>query len=144
MSEYNLPPILEKRFNQFKKIDNKTKMFERIISLGKKLPAYPAEAQTEENLVKGCASVTYVKGTLAGEVMNYQGDSNSHLVKGLLALLIEGFNDVAPADILKADPKFIQDMGLSSALTASRANGFMNTYAMMMESAKKALNLQNG
>ena len=69
--------------------------------------------------------------------MNFQGESNSHLVQGLLALLIDGFNGVSPEEVLAVDPAFIEDMGLAQTLTASRANGFMNTYAMVQEIARK-------
>jgi sulfur transfer protein SufE len=135
---YQLGPLLLKRFEQFRKIDDATKRFQRIIELGKKLPELDRSKKIESNQVKGCASLTYITGHLKEDgKMEYEGDSNSLLVKGLLALLIEGFRDEKPQDIIKTDPAFMEAMGLSQALTASRASGFINTYNMMITIALK-------
>lgn len=135
---YKLPATLLKRFHQFQKIQDKDKRFERIIQLGKKLAAYPEDLKTENNQVKGCASLTYIYGKLEQGKLNYQGWSNSHLVLGLLALLIEGMNGSSPQEILKIDPEFIEAMGIGQTLTASRANGFINTFNMMRGIAENA------
>ena len=137
---YKLTPILLKRFHQFKKLGDKTKMFERIIALGKKLAPFDAAMKTEDNQVKGCVSLTYITGESKDGAMYFQGESNSHLVQGLLALLVDGFSGSSPEDILAVDPKFIEEMGLAQTLTASRANGFMNTYAMVQNIAAKDKN----
>lgn len=137
---FKLTPTLLKRYHQFAKIDDNTKRFERIIELGKKLPAYSEDAKTEENQVKGCASLTYIKGFYHEGLIEYQGWSNSHLVLGLLALLIEGLSNNSPETILTIDPKFIEGMGLSQTLTASRANGFINTFNKMQAIALRYKN----
>lgn len=134
---YQLPPVLIKRYNQFTKIDDKDKRFERIIQLGKQIGLYPEALKTEANQVKGCASLTYIHGNFQNGIINYQGWSNSHLVLGLLALLIEGLSGQSPSAILKVNPNFIEGMGLSQTLTASRANGFINTFNMMQAIAKE-------
>ena len=137
-NQFQLPAILLKRYNQFNKITDKTKRFERIIELGKKLPSFDETAKTEENQVRGCASLVYITGKNVGATMQFQGWSNSHLVLGLLALLIEGMNGSSPEEILKIDPAFIEGMGLAQTLTASRANGFLNTYKKMIDITKNA------
>lgn len=133
---YNLPPILLKRFEQFKKIDDRTKMFERIIALGKKLGPLDLQFKTEENQVKGCVSLTYIIAEIKDSKIFFTGESNSHLVQGLLALLIEGFSGLTAEEILAVDVRFIEAMGLSQTLTASRANGFINTYNMIQDYAR--------
>lgn len=136
---FSLTEPLLKRYNQFSKIQDSTKRFERIIELGKKLPPIPDSFKTEENQVKGCASLVYIVGENQNGLIHYQGWSNSHLVQGLLALLVEGFDMQNPERILQINPKFIESMGLSQTLTASRANGFMNTFIMMQNIATKNL-----
>ncbi|MCE2929731.1 MAG: SufE family protein [Candidatus Caenarcaniphilales bacterium] len=136
INQYQLTPTLLKRFNQFCKITDTNKRFERIIELGKKLPALDDCHKTENNQVKGCASLVYIIGECINNQMHYQGNSNSHLVQGLIALLIEGFNGNSPQAILEIDPKFIEEMGLAQTLTASRANGFLNALNLMRGLAK--------
>lgn len=133
---FSLTEPLLKRYGQFAKIQDNTKRFERIIELGKRLPAFPEDLKIEENQVKGCASLVYIHGVLKENVIHYEGWSNSHLVLGLLALLVEGLDMQRPETILKVDPKFIEGMGLSQTLTASRANGFINTFNKMQAIAK--------
>lgn len=136
-TKYQLTEILDKRFHQFKKITDKDKRFERIIQLGKKLADFPEEFKTESNQVHGCASLVYIVGKKENELMQYQAWSNSHLVKGLVALLVEGMNDSSAEQILKIDPAFIEEMGLAQTLTASRANGFINAFNMMKAIAQR-------
>jgi cysteine desulfuration protein SufE len=139
---YHLTPALEKRFNQFSKIDDTNKRFERIIELGKRLEKFPEEEKTEINQVKGCASLTYINGELKDGLIYYRGWSNSHLVLGLLSLLVEGLSGVTPQTVLEIDPKFIEGMGLSQTLTASRANGFINTFNKMQAIARSNLSAE--
>lgn len=136
-TKYQLTEILDKRFHQFKKITDKDKRFERIIQLGKRLADFPEEFKTEANQVHGCASLVYVTGKKENNVICFQGWSNSHLVKGLIALLVEGMNENSPEQILAIDPAFIEEMGLAQTLTASRANGFINAFNMMKEIARR-------
>jgi len=134
---HHLPPLLLKRSEQFARIADTTTKFERIIELGKRLAAYPDALRTDEHQVKGCTSLTYIYGELKNGLMQFQGDSNSSLVRGLLALLVESCNGIKPEEVARIDPRFVEAMGLSEALTMSRANGFANTLMMMQKIASK-------
>jgi len=140
-NQFKLTPVLQKRFEQFKKIPDHNKRFERIIELGKRLPDFSDDSKTEENKVYGCASLVYVLGELKEGKIYYQGWSNSHLVKGLLALLVEGMSGSETDSILDINPQFMEDMGLAQTLTASRANGFLNTFTKMQAIAKNYKNV---
>ncbi len=134
---YHLPPLLLKRSEQFARIADTTTKFERIIEIGKKLALYPDDLRTDEHQVKGCTSLTYVYGEQRDGLLYFQGDSNSTLVRGLLALLIESCSGIKPEEVRVIDPKFVEAMGLAEALTMSRANGFANTLLMMQRIAGK-------
>ncbi len=136
---YQLPPLLLKRSQQFARIPDTTTKFERIIEIGKRLPAYPDSLRTDEHQVKGCTSLTYVYGEERDGLIYYQGDSNSSLVRGLLALLVESCSGLKPQEVIAIDPKFIEGMGLAEALTMSRANGFANTLMMMQKLANRTI-----
>lgn len=88
-----------------------------------------------ENKVKGCVSQVYITASLKDGKVEYQGDSDAQLVKGLVALLIEGLSDLPPETIIKIQPDFIEETGLKVSLTPSRANGFYNIFQMMQKKA---------
>ena len=95
------------------------------------------EEQIEEIKVKGCVSQVFVRGSLDGDVMRWQGDSDALITKGLLALLIQGLSGLTPAQVQAVDPAFIAATGLQTSLTPSRANGFLNILRAMQEQARQ-------
>ena len=111
--------------------------YEYVLWLAKKLEPMPPEEQTEEIKVKGCVSQVFVRGSLDGDVMRWQGDSDALITKGLLALLIQGLSGLTPAQVQAVDPAFIAATGLQTSLTPSRANGFLNILRAMQEQARQ-------
>ena len=111
--------------------------YEYVLWLAKKLEPMPPEEQTEEIKVKGCVSQVFVRGSLDGDVMRWQGDSDALITKGLLALLIRGLSGLTPAQVQAVDPAFIAATGLQTSLTPSRANGFLNILRAMQEQARQ-------
>lgn len=111
--------------------------YEYVLWLAKKLEPMPPEEQTEEIKVKGCVSQVFVRGSLDGDVMLWQGDSDALITKGLLALLIQGLSGLTPAQVQAVDPAFIAATGLQTSLTPSRANGFLNILRAMQEQARQ-------
>jgi cysteine desulfuration protein SufE len=68
--------------------------------------------------------------------LHWQGDSDAAITKGLLALLIEGLEGMAPDQATNLDPAFIAATGLQASLTPSRANGFLNILKLMQSQAR--------
>lgn len=134
-----LPPALSQIVQRFARVTDPKQRYEQLLSLAKRLEPLPEAAKTAENKVSGCASQVYITAQLVEGQVNYQGDSDSQLVKGLVALLVRGLNGLSPAEILQLTPDFIQDTGLNVSLTPSRANGFYNIFRLMQQ---KALQLQ--
>ena len=140
-AETSLPPKLAKIVDRFKRRSNPKQKYEQLLWYAKKLPAIPETAKIEENKVKGCVSQVYITASLEDGKVIYKGDSDAQLVKGLVAFLIEGLNELPPEEIVKVEPSFIEETGLQVSLTPSRANGFFNIFQMMK---KKALGFQLG
>lgn len=130
-----LPPKLARIVERFKRRDNPKQRYEQLLWYAKKLEAMPEESKTPENKVKGCVSQVFITATLEDGKVYYQGDSDAQLVKGLVALLITGLNDLTPQAILQVTPDFIEETGLKVSLTPSRANGFYNIFQTMKKKA---------
>ena len=137
----SLPPNLARIVEKFKRRSDPKKRYEQLLWYGKKLEAMPETGKTEENKVQGCVSQVYITADFEDGKIWYKGDSDAQLVKGLVALLIEGLNGLTPNEIIAVTPDFIEETGLNVSLTPSRANGFYNIFQMMK---KKALAFQLG
>ena len=109
--------------------------YEYVLWLAKKLPAPPADLNSDSNRVRGCVSQVFVQPVVDGEVLHWQGDSDAQITKGLLALLIQGLDGLTPQQVMAVDPGFIADTGLAASLTPSRANGFLNILRHMQAQA---------
>jgi cysteine desulfuration protein SufE len=136
-----LPPNLDRIVQRFKRRENPKQRYEQLLWYAKKLESMPEESKTPENKVQGCVSQVYITADLKEDKIWYRGDSDAQLVKGLVALLIEGLNGLTPEEILQVTPDFIEETGLKVSLTPSRANGFYNIFQMMQ---KKALGFKIG
>ncbi len=136
-----LPPNLDKIVQRFKRRSNPKQKYEQLLWYAKKLPAMPEADKIPDNKVHGCVSQVFITANLSDGKVLYQGDSDAQLVKGLVALLIEGLNGSTPEEIIQVTPDFIADTGLQVSLTPSRANGFHNIFKMMQ---KKALGFHLG
>ena len=130
-----LPPNLARLVERFARQSDPKQRYEQLIWLAKKLPEFPESEKVPEHKVSGCVSQVYITSELNDGKIVYQGDSDSQLVKGLVAFLIQGLNGITPEEILKVTPDFIQQTGLNVSLTPSRANGFYNIFQMMKKQA---------
>jgi len=103
-----------------------------LIELGRKLPAMPEEEHDDAHKVRGCMSQVW----LAHEVrpgppktLHFRGDSDAHIVKGLIAVLFELTSGRTPQEILALDiGNAFERLGLESNISMNRRNGF---YAMV-------------
>ncbi|MBY0562865.1 MAG: SufE family protein [Hyphomonadaceae bacterium] len=103
-----------------------------VIELGRALAPLPEAERNEANRVRGCASQVWLvseRRADAPDRLFFRGESDAHLVRGEIALLLRLFSDRTPAEIISADPRAVfERLGLKDALTAQRSNGL---FAMM-------------
>jgi cysteine desulfuration protein SufE len=137
----SLPPNLDRIVERFQRRTDPKQKYEQLLSYAKKLEAMPEEAKIPANKVQGCTSQVYITADCRDGKVWYGGDSDAQLVKGLVALLIEGLNGLTPEEIIAVSPDFIEATGLKVSLTPSRANGFYNILQLMK---KKALGFELG
>ncbi len=102
-----------------------------LIDLGRKLPEMPEGAKVDRNKVEGCMSQVWLisdKSEDQPPVIRFRGDSDAHIVKGLIAVLLAAYSEKTPQQILETDiGGLFENLGLGSHLSVNRRNGF---YAM--------------
>lgn len=130
-----LPPSLTRIIQRFQQSADSKRRYEYLLGFAKRLKAFPETARLPSNRVPGCISQVYVTAALEDGKLIFQGDSDSQITKGLVAVLIEGLDGLTPAEIVQLTPDFIQDTGLDVSLTPSRANGFYNIFQTMQSKA---------
>ena len=111
-----------------------------VIDLGKALAPLTDAERSEPNKVRGCASqVWLVTEPQADGSLRFRGDSDAHIVRGLIAILLRLYSGRAPAEILAFDAKAAFDrLGLAGALSAQRSNGLASMVARIRRDAELA------
>jgi cysteine desulfuration protein SufE len=130
-----LPPALEKIVQRFARVTDPKRKYEQLIYYAKKVEAMPDADKIDRNKVMGCVSQVFITAELRDGKVQFAGDSDAQLVKGLVGLLLEGMNGLTPQEIVALAPDFIKDTGLDVSLTPSRANGFYNIFKLMQQKA---------
>ncbi len=97
--------------------------YEYLIELGKKLNDLPAEDHKDENKVKGCQSSVWLTVSESNGSIFFKADSDSTIVKGLVALLIRVLSGQTPEAIINTRLEFIDKIGLKQHLAQTRSNG---------------------
>lgn len=123
---------LDELIEEFAFFDDWEERYRYIIDLGKELPEFPEEARTEENRVHGCQSNVWLVPDIdegPPPRIRFVADSDAHIVRGLIGVLIIAYSGKTAREILDLD---IQDafkqLGLDKHLSPTRSNGF---YAMV-------------
>lgn len=99
-----------------------------VIDLGRELAPLTDAERSEANKVRGCASqVWLVTEPQGGGAITFRGDSDAHIVRGLIAILLRLYSGQAASDILTFDARAAFDrLGLAGALSTQRSNGLFS------------------
>lgn len=114
----------------FSLLDDWEDRYRYVIELGKLLEPLPDALKSDANKVSGCASQVWLATTInhasGGQpTLTIRGDSDAHIVRGLVAILLALCSGKAGSEILKADPvALFERLGLREHLTPQRSNGF--------------------
>lgn len=131
--------------DNFALLDEWDDRYRYVIELGRTLEPLPDGEHSPSNKVQGCASQVWLSRRLqrgdAGEpVLSYLGDSDAHIVRGLIAILLTLLSDRTPKDILATDAvKVFNDLGFADHLTPQRSNGLRAMVERIRSDAKQAL-----
>lgn len=110
-----------------------------VIDIGKGLPELPAEQRVEENIVRGCQSQVWLITELHDGKLRLRIDSDAHIVRGLIAIVLAAYQDKAPADIGAFDMEALFDeLDLLRHLSPTRGNGLRSMVARIRSEADRA------
>jgi cysteine desulfuration protein SufE len=116
-----------------------------LIELGRALPPLPDAARSDANKVQGCASQVWLATAIkpngsTGPVLSFEGDSDAHIVRGLIAILFALYSGKGAQEILDSDAiKLFEKLGLREHLTPQRSNGFRSMVNRIRRDANAAL-----
>ena len=134
---------VEELAETFEMLGDWEERYRYLIELGRKLPPLPEEAHNEANKVRGCMSQVWLQSeTVAGPplTLRFLGDSDAHIVKGLIALLFAVVSDRTPQQIVDIDVGAVfTRLGLENHITMNRRNGFYSMVERIKQLAAAAV-----
>lgn len=114
----------------FALLDDWGERYRFIIDLGRELPLLDEAHKTQANKVLGCQSQVWVIGGPSSEDprrLRFQADSDAHIVRGLVCLVLMLFDGLTPPEVLSLDPRPIfAELGLDQHLSQGRTNGLLS------------------
>jgi len=131
--------------DNFSVLDDWDDRYRYLIELGRELPALAEAAHNDANKVQGCASQVWLDTRVrpngaSGPVLTFAGDSDAHIVRGLIAILFAIYSGKAAKDILASDAlALFERLGLREHLTPQRSNGFRSMVERIRSDARAAL-----
>lgn len=135
----------EELIENFSFLDEWDDRYRYVIELGRQLPPLPESARTDANKVQGCASQVWLATTMEGgggkpPVLRFVGDSDAHIVRGLIAILFTLYDGKTADEILSTDALAVFDqLGLREHLTPQRSNGLRSMVERIRADARAAL-----
>lgn len=129
----------------FSLLDEWDDRYRYVIELGRTLEPLPEADHTEANKVQGCASQVWLTTSVhpdgaGGPVLTFCGDSDAHIVRGLIAILFALYSGKSASEILAIDAsELFERLGLREHLTPQRSNGLKSMVARIRREAAAAL-----
>ncbi|MGJ4930107.1 SufE family protein [Bradyrhizobium sp. HKCCYLS2038] len=137
-------PDIEDIVENFALLDDWDDRYRYVIELGRGLTPLPDADRNDGNKVQGCTSQVWVATTVrrgsAAPVLDFIGDSDAHIVRGLVAILLAMVSGRTAPEILAADPiALFEKLGLREHLTPQRSNGFRSMVGRIKADAQAAM-----
>ena len=141
MAQSSIDEIIE----NFELLEEWDDRYRYLIELGRTLPPLPEAARNDVNKVRGCASQVWLSTSVkpngsTGPVLAFDGDSDAHIVRGLIAILFALYSGKGAREILSTDAiALFEKLALREHLTPQRSNGFRSMVERIRRDAQAAL-----
>jgi cysteine desulfuration protein SufE len=136
---------IDEIIEDFGYLDEWDDRYRYVIELGRTLPPLPEDARNDANKVQGCASQVWLATKTRpngadGPILSFVGDSDAHIVRGLIAILFALYSEKPARQILSTDALGVFDrLGLREHLTPQRSNGLRSMVKRIRADAQAAL-----
>jgi len=110
---------------EFSSFDDWMDKYSLLIEMGNELENFDEANRVEQNLIDGCQSKVWLHAEMNDGTIEFQGDSDAIIVKGIVALLLRVISGHSPDEILNAELYFIDEIGLKEHLSPTRSNGLV-------------------
>jgi cysteine desulfuration protein SufE len=136
---------IDEIIENFSLLDEWDDRYRYVIELGRGLEPLPDSARTDANKVQGCASQVWLATTVkpngaGGPMLTFIGDSDAHIVRGLIAILFAIYSGKPAEQILSTDAvALFERLGLREHLTPQRSNGFRSMVERIRADARNSL-----
>jgi cysteine desulfuration protein SufE len=124
-------------------LDDWEDRYRYVIELGRTLPELTPAEHNDVNKVRGCASQVWLVSKVIGngeKRLVFRGDSDAHIVRGLIAILLSLYSGRSARAIMETDPEAVfARIGLREHLTSQRSNGLSSMLARIRSDAQRAL-----
>ena len=138
-------PAFEEIVEDFEFLEDWEDRYRYVIDRGRAMEPLDDALKVPATKVDGCASQVWLSTAIkpngsGGPVLTFEGDSDAHIVRGLIAVLFALYSDKSAKEILEADAiALFQKLGLREHLTPQRSNGFRSMVERIRRDANAAL-----
>ena len=137
MSSQSIQDLHREIVEEFEFLDDWMDRYQHLIDLGRKLPPFPREMQTDEYKVKGCQAQVWLCSEFRDGRVHFRATSDAAIVSGLIAVLLRAYSGFSPRAIIEAGHGFIDEIGFAEHLSPTRGNGL---HAMLRAIRRHAAN----
>jgi cysteine desulfuration protein SufE len=140
--QIDVEPALDKIRSDLALLDDWEDRYRYLIELGRNLEPFPDALRTDANKVRGCASQVWLASSVrraapgAPLVLEFQGDSDAHIVRGLVAVLFAVYQGKTPTDVLRTDARSVfAELGVGAP--EPQYNGFFSMVGASQRCARR-------
>ena len=132
--------VIDDIIANFELLDDWEDRYRYLIELGRTLEPLADDQRTPQNKVQGCVSQVWLQTEPKGGIVHFVGDSDAHIVKGLVAILIALYSDKPASEIIDRDALAVfRELELEEHLTPQRSNGLKSMVRRMKDEARRVL-----
>jgi len=117
--------VQQEIISEFSMFEDWMDKYSYLIELGNDLEDLDPKDKNDQNLIKGCQSRVWLVAEMEDGKINFRGESDAVIVKGLVALLLRAVSGRTPKEVMENELHFIDDLGLKQHLSPTRSNGLV-------------------